>query len=172
MDLLFGFRFVDLDEAFNIHPNDPDTGESDYNIRSGNDMYGAQVGVVFDRQPDCRRWGWDVVAKAGLFYNDASQTQYVTDFPPGFYLRDLLNQAPISASDSGFAFLGELGLSGTIDLTSNLTLRGGYMLMWIEGVALAPDQLDFTFTPTSGTMLNDDGGVFLHGAHLGMEARW
>jgi len=60
----------------------------------------------------------------------------------------------------------------TIPLTKFWSLRAGYNLMWIENVALAPDQLDFTFTPTSGTMLNDNGGVFLHGANVGLQAAW
>ncbi len=52
------------------------------------------------------------------------------------------------------------------------TLRGGYNLLWIEGVALAPDQLDFTDTPTSGTSLDIDSGVFAHGFSAGLEARF
>jgi hypothetical protein len=48
----------------------------------------------------------------------------------------------------------------------------GYNLIWIEGVALAPDQLDFTNTTTSGSGIDTDGGVFLHGVNAGLEARW
>jgi hypothetical protein len=68
--------------------------------------------------------------------------------------------------------VGELGLSGTYQLTRVLTVRGGYNLMWIAGVALAPDQLDFTDLPSSGTALDRGGGIFLHGANVGLEARW
>jgi PAS domain S-box-containing protein len=42
----------------------------------------------------------------------------------------------------------------------------------IEGVALAPNQLDFTNTPDSGTDVHTNGGVFFHGVNLGLEARW
>ena len=48
----------------------------------------------------------------------------------------------------------------------------GYNLLWIEGVALAPDQLDFTNTPTSGTGLTSSSGLFLHGFSAGLEGRW
>jgi hypothetical protein len=44
--------------------------------------------------------------------------------------------------------------------------------MWIEGVATAPDQLDFTDTSTSGSHVVSNGGLFLHGANVGLEARW
>jgi len=39
-------------------------------------------------------------------------------------------------------------------------------------VALATDQLDFTNTDQSGSALAKDGGVFLHGVNVGLEARW
>jgi hypothetical protein len=45
-------------------------------------------------------------------------------------------------------------------------------MIWLSGVALAPDQWDFTNTAASGTTLVGGGGVFLHGANLGLEARW
>ena len=70
------------------------------------------------------------------------------------------------------AFVGEANFVLTLDLNDCWTARGGYNLMWIEGVALGPDQLDFTMTSTSGTMLTNDGGLFLHGASVGLEARW
>jgi hypothetical protein len=44
--------------------------------------------------------------------------------------------------------------------------------MWLDGVALAPDQLDFTNTPTSGTAIASDSTLFLHGVNLGLGTRW
>jgi hypothetical protein len=45
--------------------------------------------------------------------------------------------------------------------------------MWIEGLALAPDQLDFNFAAADGgAQLNAGGGLLLHGANVGVEARW
>ena len=70
------------------------------------------------------------------------------------------------------AFLGELTLSAAYQLNETWGLRAGYNLMWISGVALAPDQLDFSFTPTSGSQLSNSGSLFIHGASLGLEARW
>jgi hypothetical protein len=50
-------------------------------------------------------------------------------------------------------------------------LRTGYNLIWIEGLALAPDQLDFSNTGDDAE-LQDGGGVFLHGVNIGLEGRW
>jgi hypothetical protein len=167
--VLAGLRYLAWDEGFNIHPGDPDTGQSDYNIKTTNDLYGVQVGLQCDGERSCRRLGWDAVAKVGVYGNDAQQTQYVNDFPMGFLLRDLATQAPVSTSGTSAAFVGELGVAATARITDRLTARIGYNMLWVEGIALASNQLDFTFTPTSGTTLRRGGGAFLHGLTLGVE---
>ena len=55
-----------------------------------------------------------------------------------------------------------------MQLTDHLALRGGYRLLWLDGVALASDQLavsDFA----NGSGFNDSGNVFYHGAFAGFE---
>ena len=118
-----------------------------------------------------RRWqnrfGWEAAGKAGIFANDAQQKQTVTDFP-NFPLRPT-----VSSSRDGVAFLGEINPSALYRLTNVWNLRAGYNVIWIEGLALAPDQLDFNFATTpSGNQLHNDGGMFLHGVNVGLEARW
>lgn len=54
---------------------------------------------------------------------------------------------------------------------SSRGIRAGYNLIRLAGVALAPDQWDFTDTLTSGSQLVGGGGLFLHGANLGLERR-
>jgi hypothetical protein len=56
-------------------------------------------------------------------------------------------------------------------LTPYCNVRAGYQVMWVEGIGLAPDQVNpanFLGAPS----VNNRGGVFLHGAVLGMELRW
>jgi hypothetical protein len=48
----------------------------------------------------------------------------------------------------------------------------GYNLIWLSGVALAPNQFDFSSPPAGGTQLHGGSSVFLSGANLGLEARW
>jgi hypothetical protein len=163
-DWFFGFRYLRLGEEFNIHGNAAgQTG--DYNIHTYNDLFGPQVGT---------RWGWargrlgcELSGKAGLFGNSCGQQQYVTDFP-GIFIRD-----PIGHDGGRVSFVGELGATLTYQLTRTWTARAGYNLLWLEGVALAPDQLDFTNVGgISGSRLNFNGSAFFHGASVGLEARW
>lgn len=57
-------------------------------------------------------------------------------------------------------------------LTDVWGIRAGYNLIWIDGLALAPNQFDFSDTSVSGSNLVSGGGIFMNGANLGLEARW
>ncbi len=163
-----GFRYLNLGEELNISAQkvvDGRVEDGTYNVRTANHLYGGQLGARMRRWRD--RLGWEASGKAGIFANDAQQKQLVTDFP-NFPLRPT-----VSSSSGGVAFVGEINVSGLYRLTDVWNLRAGYNALWIEGLALAPDQLDFNFaSATGGTRLNNGGGLFLHGVNLGLEARW
>jgi hypothetical protein len=65
-----------------------------------------------------------------------------------------------------------MNITAVRPLGEHWSLRVGYNLAWLSGVALAPNQWDFTDNVTSGTGVRGAGGMFLHGANLGLEARW
>jgi hypothetical protein len=162
-----GFRYLSLREDLRISGvrtvrTLDETGF--YDTTSRNDLFGAQLGGRIRR---CRgRVSWEATGKAGIFGNSAGQEQVFVDYP-GFLLR------PTTGANGGsVAFVGELNLTGIYQINETWGLRLGYNLMWIEGVALAPSQTDFSFSPTSGTALNTGGGLFLHGVNVGLEARW
>ncbi|HEY2826720.1 MAG TPA: hypothetical protein VGJ04_03895, partial [Pirellulales bacterium] len=96
--------------------------------------------------------------------NAVSSSQSVVD--AGTALRN------VKTSGGQVAFLGELGLNGNYQFTQNWFLRGGYQVFWVDGVALAPEQLDFTNTPASGTHIDKTGSLFMQGANAGLMARW
>ena len=163
-----GFRYLNLDEELNITAQRIVGGaveEGTYDISTANRLYGAQLGARLRRTQG--RWGWEATGKAGIFANDAEQEQTVIDFP-NFPLRPT-----VSSRSTEVAFLGETNVSALYRLTDVWNLRAGYTVLWIEGVALAPDQLDFDFaTSPSGDQLHNSGGIFLHGVNVGLEARW
>jgi hypothetical protein len=164
VSLLGGFRYVSVSETFNIRSTDTDTGTSNYDVRASNNLYGGQLGLRWLQA----RGDWDLMAtgKAGIFGNDGQQSQRVTDFPPGFALRDTPN-----VTGGNVAFVGDLNFSAAYYLDDVWALRFGYNLLWIEGVALAQNQLDFTDTPTSGTTLRT-AGFFAHGINAGLQGTW
>lgn len=53
-------------------------------------------------------------------------------------------------------------------------VRMGYNLMWLTGVGLAADQLNFSANqgPSTGTAIDSTGSLALSGVNAGLEARW
>jgi hypothetical protein len=163
-----GFRYVNVDEELNISAQRIVAGgleEGSYDIRTTNRLYGLQIGMRERRTRG--RFGWEATGKAGIFGNDAREVQTVTDFP-NFQIRPT-----VSSRGGQVAFIGDTNLSALYRLTDVWNLKAGYNLIWIEGLALAPDQLDFDFaSSTGGSRLHSGGGMFLHGVNVGVEARW
>lgn len=165
-----GFRYISLNETLLIsgkRRQPPITGAfetGEYDLYTNNNLYGAQLGARtrFSRG----RLGCEATAKAGIFGNDAYEQQTLVDFP-NYALRPTTTGAATQV-----AFAGEINLAAIYQLTKTWNVRAGYNLLWIDGVALAPNQMDFTVTPTSGSQLNNGGSVFYHGASIGLEARW
>ena len=79
---------------------------------------------------------------------------------------------PTTAYAGSVGLLSMLNLSAIYRLTDHWGLRAGYNLIWLDGLALAPNQWDFTNTADSGTSLVGGGCLFLNGANLGLERRW
>jgi len=162
-----GLRYLNLQEQFRIYGERDEFGGTEtgyYNVDTRNSLYGAQLGARIRR--GWNRFRWEATGKAGLLHNDAEQSQYLVDFP------NYLRRAPVSGASGQAAFIGEINLSAIYRLDDLWGIRVGYNAIWLEGVALAPDQLDFTFTDASGTGVNHVGGLFLHGVNVGLEARW
>jgi hypothetical protein len=165
LDVLCGLRYVSFDEDFSLASNNRrQQVDARYDIGTDNDLYGFQIGARWRGYRN--RLGLETLGKAGIYYNDASQHQLLVDQLPSnpITIRDTRD------SSSDVAFLGEFGVSLLCEVTPGLTLRGGYNLLWIEGVALAPDQLDFAF-PGGSQGIDIAGGVFYHGASVGLEFR-
>lgn len=178
VEWLAGFRYLNLSERLNLYaeryqdptengPPQPEQGI--YDLRTSNNLFGAQFGARV------RRWrtklGWEATGKAGIFGNGAQQEQCVLDYPLGE--RDKFPLRPeTSAAQGQVSFVGEVNLTGIYRLNDVWNLRGGYNLIWIAGVALAPDQLDFRGTLPAGDHLDSNGSVLLHGVSCGVEARW
>ena len=115
-----------------------------------------------------QRWaveGWWKTALCGT--NSYQSAGPITDAVSPYQVRD-----PQSATASGVGFIGSLNGTLIYRLTQYWGIRAGYNLYWLTNSALAPTQWDFSNTATSGTGINDNGGIFLHGANLGVERRW
>ena len=148
---IVGFRYVEWAEILHGEKSPP-YDSTNFTAQTNNQLYGDQIGL------DCRWWDrggpmqWNTVLKAGAYSN----TAFVHN---GF-------DAPQEGHKT--AFLGEVATVGRWAIGDNWALRGGYQLMWISGIAVAPDNLG---NPANGPA-DLSGGVLLHGAIVGIEATW
>jgi hypothetical protein len=160
---LAGVRYFNVDERFDTLAESLGNGSSFYNIHTINNLWGAQTGA---RYHVCGvHWGWEIDGKVGVYGNNATQRQLV-GVSGGALTRDA------GQNEDNWAFVGQLDATITYNLGRYWELIAGYNVLWVDGLALAPDQLDFTNTPSSGTSLNHNGSLLMHGIHAGIACRW
>jgi hypothetical protein len=168
-NLLFGLRWAGLEEAaaLNVRCCEGDPFSS-YAVNTSSQMIGPQVGLRGRKQWNC--WATEWWAKAMLAGTIlSSNADPITSSLTG---PNVVYRESRHLTQAGVGFVGDLNYSLVRRLSDTWWLRCGYNLIWLSGVALAPDQFDFTDTAASGTTLVGGGSVFLHGANLGLEKRW
>lgn len=160
VDFLGGFRYIRLSEEFDLRSTDAND-TSNYLIDANNDMFGGQIGILAGTYFS-PLWSWNFTGKIGILANMAEQDTLMRDDDNTVLMRDFRTKG------DELAFFTEMNVGVAYDLRPNLAVTAGYMLLWIDGVALAPEQLDFSTTPTSGSRLNQNGDILIHGGFVGL----
>ncbi len=109
------------------------------------------------------RFSLDGLIKAGLFDNNAEQST-------GVSLQKVVY--PSQATTNHAAFVGEAGLQLKYQVINGLALKVGYEALWLDGVALAPGQIQETYSTPSNVRalgVNCGSGVLFQGATAGLE---
>ena len=160
-----GLRVVTVNETFDYFslPTAPAVNSGNYLVHTHNNMLGFQMGTDWFYQ-DC---GWRVgaQAKAGPYVNFANQESLVTQ----------TDTTPIptrdeSANRSGLAFLGEVDLMAAYQIRRNIALRASYDIMFINNIALAPEQVSFVVTDPP--IVHPGGQPFYEAVSIGLEIVW
>jgi Putative beta barrel porin-7 (BBP7) len=177
---LAGLRYLRLADNFrlvtsgDIIPsagiNDP-AATADYRIDSKNDAFGGQIGL----RMGLRLWDQLTLGteyKFAVLGNGAEQTSNVLFlFTQPAPILGFLNT---SRGDLRTSTLNHIRTYLSWDVTQYMTVRGGYELFWLNGRALAPDQVDpnVAQTNTIQPMLNDKGTTLFYGGFGGLEFRF
>lgn len=167
LDWLAGFRWAGLDEqaglAFGAGPATLVTG---YAVRTSSNLFGGQLGVR--GRADWQAWAVEGWAKAALAGSVLAQSQDpIVDSITG----DVYRSARGSRTDTPGGIF-DVGATLVYRLSDTWGLRFGYSMLWLTGVAFAPDQFDFAANTRAGTRLDGNQTLWLGGANLGLEARW
>jgi hypothetical protein len=172
---LAGFRWVEWQENFSLddvnNQFDPPINDL-YQTDTINSLYGGQIGAELCvlTLPWLRV---DSVVKAGAYYNNAVQrSSYTTD---EFDIAGETVSIRVGDSPASCGFIGEVGMTGVMPITSCLDFRFGYFALWLSGIAQPTQQLSGqTLVPgeeASGSLATN-GGVVVQGVTLGLEGRW
>lgn len=167
-ELLCGLFWAGLEEAASLNVTccvgDP---PSPYRVQTSSNLVGAQLGMR--RRQDWKRWSLEGTAKAGLAAGILAQSSgpITSTLAPGEIFRE-----PTSASAGNVGLLSMVNATAIYRITRHWDLRTGYNLIWLDGLALAPNQWDFSNTADSGRSLVGGGSLFLHGVNVGVQRRW
>jgi hypothetical protein len=168
--LLFGFRYINVDDqlqlsAFNDASNHNAGDSAFYRTSTTNNLFGVQTGVEYSHELGTRWLFVSVEAKGGAFANAAQQQNVL--------FNTATTDSQRSASDVQFASVIDLSVGLTVLLGDHCTIRGGYSLLFLDGLALAPDQLDTNPTMSnSRNFIADNGSMTLQGPFVGTEVVW
>jgi hypothetical protein len=139
-----------------------------YEVRTENDLLGLQIGtdIIFRR---CK-WSWGVHAKVGPYLNFSKNVQDISTQTAGDPLSTIAINDHFHVLKQRAAMIGETGFEANYKFTPNFTGRASYDFMWITGLALAPEQMQYV--PNPGPSINTNGSLFCHGVTLGLEWNW
>lgn len=156
LSLLAGFRWVELHDTLRVNIATPVTFTR---WDENNHLYGGQLGGKLSMFSPGLPFQFDLIGKAGVFGNFADN-QFTSTIVGGN-----------ATSGSTVSFVGEVNLSLSYQLNDRWTARAGYMVLWIDGVALAGEAAATTVQAPGGTSspapLN--GSVWYQGATFGLE---
>ncbi len=163
--MLAGFRWLELRENLKgiLTPPTYSWEPPFWNTDTRNNLYGFQIGAD-GKLLDYGRFSIDGLIKTGIYDNQADQLTEVSIFKVA---------RPSLASTNHAAFVGDIELQCRYQATSHLAFRAGYEAIWLQGLALAPGQINETYMIPVDIVeaqgVNCDGGVFYHGATAGLE---
>lgn len=178
---LAGVRYFEFDElccnetdasdAMIGDPNDLD--ELTYRIDTSNTLWGFQMGgqgAWYLR--DC--FSIYGSGRFGVFNNYATSEQYVTGQAGDAFINSGTFSGTdyrFSASRNALAGLGQIDLGARYQLGSRWSMYGGYRVVGLSGVAIAPSQINVNFASPKDDVCTSDS-ILLHGAFMGGQFAW
>lgn len=178
MRFIGGVRFIHLEEKFQVQGQELVQNAELTTANTHNNMIMAQVGFEMEHAFG-KHFDLGLHTKAGLGVNSAGNhlTNLLTSFPLPTQTR-----MDESTDEAALCSVVEAGVFGRLYITDCFSIRGGYSVMFLSGLALAPEQLDLTNGDLStadrvaagrtGAGLNTGGTMILHGPSAGVEFRW
>jgi hypothetical protein len=156
-----GFRYVEFNERLRDDVFTAALAPQGFNqFVTKNDLFGLQ-GTANLSIFEVDGLALNGFGAAGVYYNHADSTA-ATQFIGG------PAASRTGDTDGGVAFVGEAGLNFNGRITENVSWNAGYRVLYLQGVALAADQVRQTNGTFTSTRTDSDGAAFLHGITMGV----
>ena len=160
---LAGVRVISTEESFLYMSQGtvPVANQGEYHVVTHNDMVGIHFGAeLIEKHTD---WTWGLRGNIGGLVNFADRHSRIETV--GGIAADTED-----IENENMVFLASGSLFGAYYLRPNLALTVSYEMMYLQGLALAPENLGYdgaNFAP-----FNIGGDALLHGMFLGVECGW
>jgi hypothetical protein len=152
---LAGFRFFQLEDVLTL-----ESGSTDLNVATNNNLYGGQVGAKFDWR-FAPRWRFSAVPKFLIAGNAITNTSS-------------LDGTGVYSSLGVFSWLGSVDTGINWDLTERWSLWMGYRVVGVGNISQADQQWPSVIPPSAGELSGIAAGSesIIHGGFAGFEARY
>jgi hypothetical protein len=158
--LMNGYNWGDNDGACEAYLSD----------RTANNLVGVQCGfdAAYNLVPGCHGVRLFVSPKVGLYGNCIDQT-FEAHTGDGIDGTGPYGSFPVHSTRSGVSFLTQIDVGADWQFARNWSLRGGYRVMAITGMALADDQFpQYMVDIPAIADIQHYGSLVLHGAFVGV----
>lgn len=160
LQTLVGIRYVNYEEDYAFFSARPGFGNGAYLSSVNNNAVGPQIGAQLIR-PASLRTNYGIRGKAAVLANFDDVSTFMSNAGTV-----LINSSDESVDVSG---LVEMGVFGNYQIVPSVRLTAGYEFMYLPRFATVPEQDVTRVNINSGTSVNNDSDVFLHGGSLGVQ---
>jgi hypothetical protein len=161
--LTLGARHVTARESLVLFAESSTPSTTNLAVNTNNDLWGGQIGFQVAWLQSSHVW-LDFDAKAAMFNNSASQSTVYSNDNNG-----VITNAVQTRDQQRTAWMGDLALTYNIQFHPGLVLRLGYQAVFLNGIALAPDNIvNANDTVNGPARLVDNGEVVYHGPVIGL----
>jgi hypothetical protein len=156
--VLGGVRYMNIDESLTLDAAEIVAGPPitvHHTFSTSNDLVGAQIGGVLALNPHkCVRV--ELTGKAAFMANMIDKTARAVG---------TMGSGAMDTDGTEFAFVGDISAKVSGKVHKNIWLTAGYGAMFVEGVALAPEQELLSHKVKTGD-------VIYHGFTAGLTIKW
>lgn len=169
VSLLVGGRYLELKDQFNLVAINA-LQENRLQASTLNPLWGIQVGLAGDWLVAPRMWV-NFTIKGGIATNEASLT---TTYARTDTSSSTTTTTILTADQNRTTFFGDLSLTANFQVTPWLAAKIGYQALFLDGLAVAPDQIptNENLLITGPAQIDARSNAAIHGPVIGLMTNW